>query len=87
MQSFGSKGLGAWDSNEILSILRTFFMLIPSLSFLDFVLWKLKLTGLWPLSLLWQARIDEESFLVGTKVWIGVNQGLFAGPSNQYEWG
>ena len=45
MQSFGSKGLGAWDSNEILSILRTFFMLIPSLSFLDFVLWEPKLIG------------------------------------------
>ena len=68
MQSFGSKGLGAWGADEILSILKTFFMLIPSLSFLDFVLWKLKLTGLWPLSPLWQARIDEESFLVGTKV-------------------
>ena len=94
MQSFGSKGLGAWGADEILSILKTFFMLIPSLSFLDFVLWSYtkllwepKLTGLWPLSLLWQARIDEESFLVGTKVWIGVNQGLFAGPSKQFKWG
>ena len=34
------KGLGHGDSNEILSILKTFFMLIPSLSFLDFVLWQ-----------------------------------------------
>ena len=25
MQSFGSKGLGAWDSDEILSILRIIF--------------------------------------------------------------
>ena len=39
-QSFGSKGLGAWGADEILSILKTFFMLIPSLSFLDFVLWQ-----------------------------------------------
>ena len=31
--------------------------------------------------------IDEESLLVGTESWIGVKQGLFAGPSNQYEWG
>ena len=62
-------------------------MLIPSLSFLDFVLgrtellWKLELFELWPLSLLWQAS------LWAPRCGLGVNQGLFAGPSNQYEWG
>ena len=73
MQSFGSKGLGAWGADEILSILKTFFMLIPSLSFLDFVLWKLKLFELWPLSLLWQAS------LWAPRCGLGVNQGLFCG--------
>ena len=36
-KALGVKGLGHGDSNEILSMLKTFFMLIPSLSFLDFV--------------------------------------------------